>query len=101
MTRPPFVLERLVKLNEAPGGCYSTAEQTIGIIVGCMPVLPVLYRHISEHYFTTTKSKSTAKVFVNSFFAQQRDLGAPGPDLRSDDASTLRGYQELADFEGR
>lgn len=77
----------------------SIAEQTIGLIVGSMPVLPAMYRHLSEHYFTSGP-KSSTKIVINSFFANRRDP-KPSASMSSQDPSRLRGYEELDEIESQ
>lgn len=63
-----------------------------------MPVLPSLYRHLSEHYFHSADNNLSARVLVNSFFAKKRGPKAMQSDTRSTDPATLKGYEELDDL---
>lgn len=78
---------------------FNIVEQTIGIIVGCMPVLPALYRHLSEHYLSSSSKPSRARLVVNSFFANRAKNS--GSRARSDKPSVLTDYEELDDIEGQ
>lgn len=66
-----------------------------------MPVLPSLYRHLSEHYSSSADKSLGAKVLVNSFFAKKHGPKALESDTRSTDPSTLKGYEELDDLESQ
>ena len=81
----------------------SVAEQFIGIIVSCMPILPAFLRHISKHPRTRYAGSSFKKDISSSV------LGYRSGSLKASKAQpkdpypldVTRGYEELDDAESQ
>ena len=75
----------------------SVAEQFIGIVVSCMPILPAFLRHISRH------SQSVKKNISSSILGYQSG-GSKASKAQPKDPYQLdvtRGYEEIDDAEAQ
>ena len=80
----------------------SVAEQFIGIVVSCMPILPAFLRHISKHSQKRYAGSNVKKNIGSSFLGYQSDRSKASKAQPKDpyplDVPT-RGYEEIDDAE--
>ena len=79
----------------------SVAEQFIGIVVSCMPLLPAFVRHISKHSQTTYAGSSVKKNAISTALGYRASISKASKAQPKDPypISVTRGYEELDDPE--
>ncbi|KAL9599318.1 MAG: hypothetical protein Q9219_003945 [cf. Caloplaca sp. 3 TL-2023] len=91
------------------------AEQFIGVIVSCMPILPAFYRHVRQSGSSASRSgkgglsasilgfqRSKKSPVVGSKRSKESKTKDPFPVYSTtDDKMTTRGYQELDELEAQ
>lgn len=84
---------------------HSTAEQFIGIIVSCMPILPAFYRHIAAQRSESGSSGSSSlRRNLSTSVKGHRSGGSKASKGRPKDPYPLystRGYEELDEIEAQ
>jgi hypothetical protein len=73
----------------------SIAEQAVGIIVGCMPILPAFFRHISDQ--KSQSPKPSGNGYMSSFISSRK--ARPSKGSANDPYLISKDYQELDDLE--
>ncbi|KAI4249798.1 MAG: hypothetical protein L6R40_000587 [Gallowayella cf. fulva] len=70
------------------------AEQFIGVIVSCMPILPAFYRHLKPHHSTSSSSSPAHKGDLSASilgFQHKGKLSSGGGKRSKDDDARVRG----------
>lgn len=84
---------------------HSTAEQFIGIVVSCMPILPAFYRHISSQLSQSGYSGTSGPSNnIMPMVLGHRNDSSKGSRTRPRDPyplDSIRGYEELNDTEAQ
>ena len=77
---------------------YSIAEQMIGLIVGCMPILPAFFRQI-KHDSQNLREGFGSSVLSYKKTANSRREDSIGPHLLDRDTLELAGLEHRGSFE--
>lgn len=83
----------------------SAAEQFIGIIVSCLPILPAFYRHIAARRSPSSSADpSGLRKNLTTSILGHKSGGSKGSKSQSKDPYplyTTRGYEELDEIEAQ
>jgi hypothetical protein len=84
---------------------HSTAEQFIGIVVSCMPILPAFYRHISSQLSQSgyPGTSGPSKNITSSMLGHRNDSSKISRTRPRDPypLDSVRAYEELNDTEAQ
>ena len=110
------IISMILSLMEYPSLCHvvhpqlianafnSVAEQFIGIVVSCMPILPAFLRHISKDSQKKLAGSSVKKNFGSSILGYQSGRSKASKAQPKDQYPldvTTRGYEEIDDAEAQ
>lgn len=84
---------------------HSAAEQFIGIVVSCMPILPAFYNHLKSHHSQAQSSnpnsfgkKITSSIMGHKSSSSKSSKGQPKDPYP---LYSTRGYEELDEIEAQ